>query len=67
MGCILFCDSDEDGNEDGAENGDDDDDAAQEGELQLERHRCLNKIGHALHYKYRHIISITNNLPITYQ
>merc|ERR1719385_35029 len=23
----------------------------EEGELQLEKHRCLNKIGHALHYK----------------
>ena len=26
-------------------------DFAQEGELQLEKHRSLNKIGHALHYK----------------
>ena len=48
-----------DGDEDGDEVGDDDDDVAQEGELQLERHRCLNKIGHALHYKYRHVIIIT--------
>ena len=28
-------------------------DFAQEGELQLEKHRSLNKIGHALHYKYQ--------------
>ena len=33
--------------------GSDDGDVVQEGGLQLERHRSLNKIGHALHYKYK--------------
>ena len=51
---LLFINASVDVDDDDDEDDDVDGDAiaGQEGELQLEKHRSLNKIGHALHYKY---------------